>query len=132
MVSLEKEGIIGVAVYTPVGSEQEFQGVLPNDFLLIPQRGELLGDRLHNAMEDLFFEGFDSVCLMGSDSPTLPPSYVGQAVEYLNRSKDGVVIGPTVDGGVLCHWTKNTLSTPVRGHRLGHGSRVRTDADACG
>jgi glycosyltransferase A (GT-A) superfamily protein (DUF2064 family) len=99
MVSLEKEGIIGVAVYTPVGSEQEFQGVLPNDFLLIPQRGELLGDRLHNAMEDLFFEGFDSVCLMGSDSPTLPPSYVGQAVEYLNRSKDGVVIGPTVDGG---------------------------------
>src|ERR1700730_4713849 len=60
-VSLEKEGVIGVAVYSPVGSEQDFQELLPNDFLLIPQHGESLGDRLHNATEDLFSGGFDSV-----------------------------------------------------------------------
>jgi uncharacterized protein len=77
----------------------DIKELLPKDLLLIPQRGESLGDRLHNAMEDLFFEGFDSICLMGSDSPTLPPSYVGQAVEYLRRPEDSVVIGPTVDGG---------------------------------
>jgi hypothetical protein len=41
-----------VAVYTPLGSEQDFQELLPNDFLLIPQRGESLGDRLHHAAED--------------------------------------------------------------------------------
>ncbi len=98
-VSLEKEDIIGVAIYTPVGSEQEIQCFLPNGFLLIPQRGESLGDRLHNAFEDLFSAGFDSVCMIGSDSPTLPPSYVRQMVDYLSRSKDGVVIGPTADGG---------------------------------
>jgi glycosyltransferase A (GT-A) superfamily protein (DUF2064 family) len=78
---------------------EEIKELLPKDLLLIPQRGESLGDRLHNAMEDLFFEGFGSICLMGSDSPTPPPSYVGQAVEYLRRPEDSVVIGPTVDGG---------------------------------
>jgi glycosyltransferase A (GT-A) superfamily protein (DUF2064 family) len=50
-------------------------------------------------MEDLVFEGFDSICLMGSDSPTIPSSYVCQGVEYLTRSRGAVVIGPAVDGG---------------------------------
>lgn len=109
-ISLEREGIIGVAVYTPIGSEPDFQELLPNDFWLIPQRGESLGDRLHHAAEDLFSAGCDSVCLMGSDSPTLPPSYLGQMVEYLGRSKDGVVIGPTDDGGYYAIG----LKTPCR------------------
>jgi len=98
-ICLQKEGIIGVAVYTPVESEQDFQKLLPDDFLLVPQRGESLGDRLHHAAEDLFLAGFDSVCLIGSDSPTLPSSCLKAVVEYLKCSRDGVVIGPTIDGG---------------------------------
>ena len=74
-------------------------GVITQQLLLNPQRGESLGDRLFRAALDLFLAGFDFVCLMGSDSPTLPPSYLGQMVEFLSRSKDSVVIGPTLDGG---------------------------------
>jgi rSAM/selenodomain-associated transferase 1 len=98
-ICLQKKDVIGVAVYTPVESEQDFQKLLPDDFLLIPQRGESLGDRLHHAAEDLFLAGFDSVCLIGSDSPTLPSSCLKAMVEYLKWSREGVVIGPTIDGG---------------------------------
>lgn len=98
-VSLERKNAIGVAVYTAAGSEQEFENLLPKDLLLIPQRGESFGDRLHYAAEDLFSVGFASVCLIGSDSPTLPSSYLRQMVDYLSRSEEGVAIGPTVDGG---------------------------------
>jgi glycosyltransferase A (GT-A) superfamily protein (DUF2064 family) len=94
-----REDVVGVAVYTPAESEPDVQELLPNSFLLIPQRGESLGERLFHAAQDLFLAGFDSVCLMGSDSPTLPPSYLGQMVEFLSRSKDSLVIGPTLDGG---------------------------------
>jgi rSAM/selenodomain-associated transferase 1 len=101
------EGIVPVAIYTPVGSEPDVQQLLPSKFLLIPQRGECLGDRLFHAAQDLFQRGFDSVCLLGSDGPTLPPSYLGQMVEVLRRSKDGVVIGPTLDGGYYAIGLKN-------------------------
>ena len=98
-ICLQKEGVIGVAVYTPVECEQDFEKLLPDDFLLVPQRGESLGDRLHYAAEDLFLAGYDSVCLIGSDSPTLPSSCLVAMVKYLKCSRDGVVIGPTIDGG---------------------------------
>jgi hypothetical protein len=53
--------VAGVAVFTPAGSEQEFDNLLPVNLLLIPQRGESFGDRLHYAAEDLFSVGFASV-----------------------------------------------------------------------
>jgi len=98
-ISLEIKDANGVAVYTPFGSEQEFVALLPEDFLLLPQRGESFGDRVDYAVEDLFSVGFASVCLIDSDSPTLPSSYLRQIMDYLSQSEDGVVIGPTVDGG---------------------------------
>src|SRR5947208_13167067 len=30
----------GVAVYTPVGAEAAYIGILPNEFVLVPQRGD--------------------------------------------------------------------------------------------
>jgi rSAM/selenodomain-associated transferase 1 len=90
---------VGVAIYTPVGSDQEFERLLPEGFLLMPQRGESFGDRLYYAGEDLLSVGFASVCLIGSDSPTLPSSYLSQMVDHLSQTEEGVVIGPTADGG---------------------------------
>ena len=103
-IALAREDI---AVYTPVGSEPDVQQLLPSNFFLIPQRGESLGDRLFHAAQDLFQRGFDSVCLLGSDSPTLPPSYLGQMVELLSHSNDCVVMGPTHDGGYYAIGLKN-------------------------
>src|SRR5215467_9701071 len=61
-----------VAVYTPVGAESAYTDILPADFSLLPQRGGKFGERLYFAVKDLFKCGFDSVCLIDSDSPTVP------------------------------------------------------------
>jgi rSAM/selenodomain-associated transferase 1 len=89
----------GVAVYTPVGWEDAYADILPSDFDLVPQRGESFGERLFFAAEDLFKCGFDSVCLIDSDSPTVPSSSFAQAVEFLSSPGDQFVLGPTDDGG---------------------------------
>src|SRR5262245_21079343 len=88
-----------VAVYTPVGAESAYNNILPADFSLLPQRGDKFGERLYLAVEDLFKCGFDSVCLIDSDSPTVPAENFAQAVELLSASDDRVVLGPSDDGG---------------------------------
>jgi rSAM/selenodomain-associated transferase 1 len=89
----------GIAVYTPVGAESAYDGILPNDFSLLPQRGERFGERLYFAVEDLFKCGFASVCLIDSDSPTVPAGNFAEAVELLSTGEDRVVLGPSDDGG---------------------------------
>ncbi len=89
----------GVAVYTPVGAESAYNGILPADFSLLPQRGETFGERLYFAIEDLFECGFGSVCLIDSDSPTVPGATFAQAVELLSTRDDRLVLGPSDDGG---------------------------------
>ena len=88
-----------IAVYTPVGAESAYTDVLPADFSLLPQRGDKFGERLFFAVEDLFKCGFDSLCLIDSDSPTVPAESFEQAVELLSTSEDRVVLGPSDDGG---------------------------------
>jgi uncharacterized protein len=89
----------GIAVYTPVDAESAYTDILPADFSLLPQRGDKFGERLYFAVEDLFKCGFDSVCLIDSDSPTVPAENFAEAVELLNASEDHVVLGPSDDGG---------------------------------
>jgi rSAM/selenodomain-associated transferase 1 len=89
----------GIAVYTPVGAESAYTDVLPADFRLLPQRGDEFGERLFFAVEDLFKCGFDSLCLIDSDSPTVPAENFEQAVKLLSTSEDRVVLGPSDDGG---------------------------------
>ena len=90
---------VGVAVYTPVGAEATYTDILPADFRLLPQRGDEFGERLYFAVEDLFKCGFDSVCLIDSDSPTVPAENFAKAVELLSTSEDRVILGPSDDGG---------------------------------
>ena len=92
-------GACGIAVYTPVGAESAYNDILPADFSLLPQRGEKFGERLYFAVEDLFDCGFESVCLIDSDSPTVPSENFQQAVELLSMREDRVVLGPSDDGG---------------------------------
>ena len=92
-------GACGVAAYTPAGAESAFDGLLPADFALLAQRGETFGERLFYAAEDLLAAGFDSVCLIDSDSPTLPTGALAAAAAELARPGDRVVVGPADDGG---------------------------------
>jgi len=89
----------GVAVYTPVGAEAFFDGLVPPSFGFLTQRGSLFGDRLFYAAEDLISAGYDSLCLIDSDSPTLPPQFLQAAVMALAQPGDRMVLGPAKDGG---------------------------------
>jgi uncharacterized protein len=90
---------LGVGVFTPPGAEAEYEDILPEDFFLIPQRGDQFGERLIFAAEDLFKAGFASVCLINSDSPTVPAKSFAQAVKLLRLRGDRIVLGPCDDGG---------------------------------
>jgi len=89
----------GVGVYTPRGAEAEYGDILPQDFFLMPQRGDHFADRLILAAEDLFKVGFASVCLINSDSPTVPAETFTQAAGLLRLPGDRIVLGPSDDGG---------------------------------
>lgn len=89
----------GVVLYTPVNAGAVLRGLLPNAFKLLVQRGETLGERLINAADELLSTGFESVCLINSDSPTLPREILETAVSYLAQNGDRVVLGPSEDGG---------------------------------
>ena len=61
--------------------------------------GISFGERLLGAAEDILACGFGSVCLIDSDSPTVPLAAYEQAVDALALPGDRVVLGPTADGG---------------------------------
>jgi hypothetical protein len=89
----------GIAVYTPAGAESTYNDILPTAFSLLPQRGDRFGERLYSAVDDLFKCGFGSVCLIDSDSPTVPAKNFAEAVELLSTIEDRIVLGPSDDGG---------------------------------
>jgi rSAM/selenodomain-associated transferase 1 len=94
-----KGGAQGIGVYTPVGEEAAYADILPPEFILVPQRGDAFGERLVLAAGDVLELGFDAVCLIDSDSPTVPQHAYAEAVRLLSQSGDRVVLGPVDDGG---------------------------------
>ena len=102
----------GLVCYTPVGDEVAFDGILPEGFALIPQRGDAFGERLLAAAEDILACGFGAVCLIDSDSPTLPQAALVQAVDELLRPGDRVVLGGSDDGGYYLIGLKRAHAAP--------------------
>src|SRR5260370_25988691 len=90
---------VGVAVYTPVGTESELEPLLPPGFKMIAQRETDFGNRLLGAIQDLFSVGFGAVCLINSDSPTLPFSHLRELAACLKPPEVRSVIGQSSDGG---------------------------------
>jgi len=95
----EQGNAAGLVCYTPVGDEAAFDGLLPEGFALIAQRGDAFGERLLAAAQNILASGFGAVCLIDSDSPTLPQSALVRAVDELLRPGDRVVLGGSDDGG---------------------------------
>jgi uncharacterized protein len=102
----------GLICYTPIGDESAFDNLLPPSFQLIPQRGDSFGERLLAAAEDILGCGYGSVCLIDSDSPTVPAAAFQQAVAELARPGDRIVLGPSHDGGYYLIGLKQPHSEP--------------------
>lgn len=105
-------GSAGLISYTPVGEEELFDGLLPETFALVPQRGDAFGERLLAAAEDILAIGYGAVCLIDSDSPTVPAQAFQQAVEALAHPGDRIVLGPSNDGGYYLIGLKQPHASP--------------------
>jgi len=91
--------IEGYVAYSPPGSEDLFNSLLPRGIGLVPPRRIGLGDALLDAAEDLLAAGYGSACLVNADSPTLPTNVLIAAARALAAPGDRVVLGPAEDGG---------------------------------
>ena len=72
-----------------------FNGIEDSDTRLFIQQGKDLGDKMRQAFVDRFSDGYKKVVIIGSDSPSLPVSYIN---EVLTSDKD-LMLGPSTDGG---------------------------------
>ena len=72
-----------------------FNGIEDSDTRLFIQQGKDLGEKMRQAFVDRFSDGYKKVVIIGSDSPSLPVSYINQT---LTSDKD-LILGPSTDGG---------------------------------
>jgi uncharacterized protein len=86
-----------VSLIHPRGQSQDLRSVAVG-IDLVEQPRDGLGHALVHAFERHFDLGYDTVVLIGSDSPTLRKGPVEAALNGLQRGSD-LVIGPTTDGG---------------------------------
>jgi rSAM/selenodomain-associated transferase 1 len=86
-----------VLAFDPPAVERDFADIAQGRFALVPQRGADLGQRMAAFVTDQLRGGAASVVLVGTDSPTLPVSFVEHAFAELGRAD--VVLGPATDGG---------------------------------
>jgi rSAM/selenodomain-associated transferase 1 len=94
----QQTNAVGWVAYTPDAGAAELRKAFGGDIATLAQRGTAFGERLLNAIVDLLAAGHRAVCVIDSDSPTLPPATLRRAVEACDGS-DRVVIGPATDGG---------------------------------
>ena len=101
-----------VIAYTPAEAQSDLQALIGDDAIYIPQIEAGLGERLTSATEWAAEHGYTKILLVGSDSPTLPISYISQALTLLDSRN--IVIGPSTDGGYyLIGFSVETLATTV-------------------
>ncbi|MGB9080528.1 MAG: TIGR04282 family arsenosugar biosynthesis glycosyltransferase, partial [Desulfuromonadaceae bacterium] len=58
-----------------------------------------LGQRMRVAFEEMFADGTDVCCIIGSDAPDLPLLYIQEAYRLLGALQTDAVFGPSRDGG---------------------------------
>ena len=112
----------GLISYTPAGEEALFDGILPASFGLVLQRGDDFGERLLAAATDILACGYRAVCLIDSDSPTVPAVAFEQAVAELLKPGDRVVLGGADDGGYYLIGLKLPHPEPFAGITWSTGS----------
>ncbi len=92
------DGARAVIAFTPDTDRDVFEALAPGVDLLA-QRGDDLGRRLLNGLDDLLRSGSLGALMIDSDTPTLPTEFLRQAIDVVMKPDVDVVLGPTDDGG---------------------------------
>jgi rSAM/selenodomain-associated transferase 1 len=98
--SISKFATLGderVLAYTPAAEHNYFAHIGGSHYQLTPQTDGDLGCRMREFFVSQMRTGLERIVVVGSDSPTLPSSYVEQAFGELETAD--LVVGPATDGG---------------------------------
>ena len=91
---LETDIIIAVEPADACGVFSQWAG---RQYRYVGQVGRNIGEKMKNALEAAFKEGYDRAVLVGSDLPELPGDFLRYALDALDRYD--AVMGPAHDGG---------------------------------
>jgi rSAM/selenodomain-associated transferase 1 len=99
--------IHGFAAYAPLGLETLFNGhladrtglILADGSVGIPPSVDGFGRCLLHAIQTLLLQNYGATCVLNSDSPNLPTSFLVRAAQLLAQPGDRAVLGPAEDGG---------------------------------
>jgi uncharacterized protein len=91
--------IAGYVAFGPPAFQRFFRERLPAEIGLIEAWGPSIGESLVSAIAQLLQRGHRSAVVVNSDSPTLPPAILLEAVEVLAQPGNRAVLGPADDGG---------------------------------
>ncbi len=83
--------------FHPESAGDKVKGWLGEQYAYIAQEGSNLGQRMKNALTQIFEENFSRAILVGSDIPDLPAAFLIEALQSLESHH--AVIGPGSDGG---------------------------------
>ena len=99
LAAAQLASVKGWMAYAPAGSGDFFKNNLPASISLIETVAPDLGACLLRAAQTLLSAGHAAVCLINSDSPTLPVGHLVAAAAALATPGDRIVLGPATDGG---------------------------------
>jgi rSAM/selenodomain-associated transferase 1 len=94
---LAREKIEVCLYYEPTATEEAVRAWVCRDFTYVPQRGEGLGERMHNAFASVFEDGVGRAIVIGTDVPELEATHVAKSFALLDDND--IVVGPSADGG---------------------------------
>jgi uncharacterized protein len=103
---------------TPESHRPEFEKWLSGEKVKV-QKGRDIGERMHNALDEMFNMGAERAIVIGSDVPGLNREIIDRAFHFLENAD--VVIGPAMDGGYYLIGMKSLHPELFRGIRWSTG-----------
>ncbi len=67
-------------------------------FELLYQEGNNESERIKNTFENMFLKGYKTVIIISPSVPNLPVSYLENALSYLRKKENNLVLGPLKNG----------------------------------
>ena len=114
--------------YTPEGEHGELRRIFPYARAFFGQKGGDLGERMHNALQNVLAMGYDAAVLIGADLPLMKKEHLDSAFEALEAHD--VTYGPSGDGGYYLVGVKKPCPELFRNQPYGkdhlYDSAVRT------
>lgn len=88
-----------IVAFTPACAKDAMVNLLPQTVGFIAQQGRDLGERLENVIKFAEEQEYSPIIVIGTDSPSLPSTYLSKAIVDLVTTVYDLALGPTLDGG---------------------------------